>query len=123
MKVNLFQTIIALAIGALISYGFYIFNESDNSIILGLVDFLIFSTSLIFLLGTNFELITVKVNVKVASGIFFITAMISSLLFTHLNFIASICVISYAIMYLVYILLLYFINKQKIMPFFRSKIE
>ena len=123
MKVNLFQTIIALAIGALISYGFYIFNESDNSIILGLVDFLIFSTSLIFLIGTNFELITVKVNVKVASGIFFITAMISSLLFTHLNFIASICVISYAIMYLVYILLLYFINKQKIMPFFRSKIE
>lgn len=123
MKVNLFQTIIALAIGALISYGFYIFNESDNSIILGLVDFLIFSTSLIFLLGTNFELITVKVNVKVASGIFFITAMISSLLFTHLNFIASICVISYAIMYLLYILLLYFINKQKIMPFFRSKIE
>ena len=123
MKLNLFQTIIALAIGALISYGFYIFNESDNSIILGLVDFLIFSTSLIFLLGTNFELITVKVNVKVASGIFFITAMISSLLFTHLNFIASICVISYAIMYLVYILLLYFIKKQKIMPFFRSKIE
>jgi hypothetical protein len=123
MKVNLFQTIIALAIGALISYGFYIFNESDNSIILGLVNFLIFSTSLIFLLGTNFELITVKVNVKVASGIFFITAMISSLLFTHLNFIASICVISYAIMYLLYILLLYFINKQKIMPFFRSKIE
>ena len=123
MKVNLFQTIIALAIGALISYGFYIFNESDNSIILGLVDFLIFSTSLIFLLGTNFELITVKVNVKVASGIFFITAMISSLLFTHLNFIESICVISYAIMYLLYILLLYFINKQKIMPFFRSKIE
>lgn len=123
MKVNLFQTIIALAIGALISYGFYIFNESDNSIILGLVDFLIFSTSLIFLLGTNFELITVKVNVKVASGIFFIIAMISSLLFTHLNFIASICVISYAIMYLLYILLLYFINKQKIMPFFRSKIE
>lgn len=123
MKVNLFQTIIALAIGALISYGFYIFNESDNSIILGLVDFLIFSTSLIFLLGTNFELITVKVNVKVASGIFFITAMISSLLFTHLNFIASICVISYAIMYLGYILLLYFINKQKITPFFRSKIE
>ena len=123
MKVNLFQTIIALAIGALISYGFYIFNESDNSIILGLVDFLIFSTSLIFLLGTNFELITVKVNVKVASGIFFITAMISSLLFTHLNFIASICVVSYAIMYLLYILLLYFINKQKIMPFFRSKIE
>jgi hypothetical protein len=122
MKVNLFQTIIALAIGALISYGFYIFNESDNSIILGLVDFLIFSTSLIFLLGTNFELITVKVNVKVASGIFFIAAMISSLLFTHLNFIASICVISYAIMYLVYILLLYFINKQKITPFFRSKI-
>ena len=123
MKVNLFQTIIALAIGALISYGFYIFNESDNNLILGLVDFLIFSTSLIFLLGTNFELITVKVNVKVASGIFFITAMISSLLFTHLNFIASICVISYAIMYLLYILLLYFINKQKIMPFFRSKIE
>ena len=123
MKVNLFQTIIALAIGALISYGFYIFNESDNSIILGLVDILIFSTSLIFLLGTNFELITVKVNVKVASGIFFITAMISSLLFTHLNFIASICVIYYAIMYLVYILLLYFINKQKITPFFRSKIE
>ena len=123
MKVNLFQTIIALAIGALISYGFYIFNESDNSIILGLVDFLIFSTSLIFLLGTNFELITVKVNVKVASGIFFIAAMISSLLFTHLNFIASICFISYAIMYLVYILLLYFIKKQKIMPFFRSKIE
>ena len=123
MKVNLFQTIIALAIGGLISYGFFIFNESDNNLILGLVDFLIFSTSLIFLLGTNFELITVKVNVKVASGIFFITAMISSLLFTHLNFIASICVISYAIMYLLYILLLYFINKQKIMPFFRSKIE
>ena len=48
MKVDLFQTIIAIAIGALISYGFSIFNENYNNMIFGLGNFVIFYTSLYF---------------------------------------------------------------------------
>lgn len=120
MKLNLFQTIIATAIGALISYGFYIFNESDNNIIFSIVSFVIFSTSLVFLLGTNFELIRTKTNFRVVSGIFFVISLISSLLFTFINFTIPIYVITNAIILLVYISVMYAIYKEKISPFFRS---
>ena len=113
MKLNFVQAIIALAISTLISYGFYIFNESENNIIFSLGSFVIFSTSLIFFLGTDFELPRTTTNVRVVSVIYFIVAMISSLIFTFINFTVPSFVITNAIMLLVYILIIFSIYKAK----------
>ena len=113
MKLNFVQAIIALAISTLISYGFYIFNESENNIIFSLGSFVIFSTSLIFSLGTDFELPRTTTNVRVVSVIYFIVAMISSLIFTFINFTVPSFVITNAIMLLVYILIIFSIYKAK----------
>ena len=116
MKVDLFQTIIAIAIGALISYGFSIFNENYNNMIFGLGNFVIFSTSLIFLLGTNFEFTNSGTKVRVVSGVFFVLAMISSLVFTFINFTVLSLVITNAIIFLVYILVMYSLFTKKNSP-------
>ena len=113
MKLNFVQAIIAIAISTLISYGFYIFNESENNIIFSLGSFVIFSTSLIFFLGTDFELPRTTTNVRVVSVIYFIVAMISSLIFTFINFTVPSFVITNAIMLLVYILIIFSIYKAK----------
>jgi hypothetical protein len=120
MKVDLFQTIIAIAIGALISYGFYIFNESDNNIIFSMVSFVILSTSLIFLLGTNFELTRTATKIRVVSGVFFVLAMISNLLFTFINFTILSIVITYGFIFLVYISVMYSLYTNKKIALFFS---
>lgn len=113
MKLNLFQTIIATAIGALISYGFYIFNENENNIIFSIGSFVIFSTSLIFSIGTDFELERTTTNVRVFSVIYFIIAMISMIVFTIINATVPSFIIVNAIILLLYILIIYSIYKAK----------
>lgn len=113
MKLNFVQAIIALAISTLVSYGFYIFNESENNIIFSLGSFVIFSTSLIFSLGTDFELPRTTTNVRVVSVIYFMIAMISMIVFTIINPTVPSFIIVNAIMLLLYVLIIYSIFKAK----------
>ena len=55
MKLNVVQTIIAIAISGLISYGLYSFHDSENKIVLSLGSFVFLATTLVIAIGVNFE--------------------------------------------------------------------
>ena len=86
MKVNFVQTIIAIAVSLLIAYGLYSFHDSENKILLSSGSFVFLMVTLIFAIGTSFELPRTTTNVRVVSGIFFAIALISNLIFTFINF-------------------------------------
>ena len=55
MKLNVVQTMIAIAISGLISYGLYSFHGSENKIVLSLGSFVFLATTLVIAIGVNFE--------------------------------------------------------------------
>jgi len=113
MKINFVQTFIAIAVSLLISYGLYSFHESDNKILLSAGAFIFLAITLIVTIGVKFELSGTTTNVKVVSGIFFVIALICSLIFAFINFSVPIYVITNGILLLVFILIIYSINKAK----------
>ena len=54
MKINLVQTIIAIAVSALIAYGLYNFHDGENQI--ASVGSLCFASTLKLTIGTSFQL-------------------------------------------------------------------
>ena len=113
MKVNFVQTIIAIAVSLLIAYGLYSFHDSENKILLSSGSFVFLMVTLIFAIGTSFELPRTTTNVRVVSGIFFAIALISNLIFTFINFSIPSYVIINGILLLVFILIAYSLNKAK----------
>jgi len=113
MKVNFVQTIIAIAVSLLIAYGLYSFHDSENKILLSAGSFVFLALTLILTIGTSFELPRTTTNVRVVSGIFFVIALISNLVFTFLKFSVPSYVIINGILLLVFILIAYSINTAK----------
>ena len=113
MKINFVQTIIAIAVSLLIAYGLYSFHDSENKILLSVGSFVFLATTLILTIGTSFELPRTTANVRVVSGIFFVVALISNLIFTFIAFSIPSYVITNGILLLVFILIAYSINKAK----------
>lgn len=114
MKINFIQTIIAIAVSLIISYGLFSFHNSDNKILLSVGSFVFLATTLVLAIGTNFQLSRTTTNVRVVSGIFFAVALISNLIFTFINFSVPSYVIIIGILLLVFILIAYAINKAKL---------
>jgi hypothetical protein len=113
MKINFVQTIIAIAVSLLIAYGLYSFHSSENKILLSAGSFVFLATALVMTIGASFELPRTTTNIKVVSGIFFVIALISNLIFTFINFSVPNYVIINGILFLVFILIAYSINKAK----------
>ena len=113
MKINFVQTIIAIALSLLISYGLYSFHNSENKMLLSAGSFLFLALTLIITIGASFELPRTTTNVKVVSGIFFAVALISNLIFTFIKFSVPSYVIINGILLLVFILIAYSINRAK----------
>ena len=113
MKINFVQTIIAIALSLLISYGLYSFHDSENKMLLSAGSFLFLALTLIITIGASFELPRTTTNVKVVSGIFFAVALISNLIFTFIKFSVPSYVIINGILLLVFILIAYSINRAK----------
>ena len=78
MKINLVQTIIAIAVSGLIAM-VYNFHDGENQVFLSFGSFVFLSTS--FNYRFNFEQSRTTTNVRVVSGIFFVIALISNLIF------------------------------------------
>ena len=86
MKINFVQSIIAIAVSLLIAYGLYSFHSSENKILLSVGSFVFFATTLLFTIGTSFQLPRTTTNVRVVSGIFFVVALISNLvIYEHIG--------------------------------------
>ena len=113
MKINFVQTIIAIALSLLISYGLYSFHNSENKMLLSVGSFVFLALTLIITIGASFELPRTTTNVKVVSGIFFAVALISNLIFTFIKFSVPSYVIINGILLLVFILIAYSINRVK----------
>ena len=113
MKINFVQTIIATAVSLLISYGLYSFHNSENKTLLGAGSFVFLATALVMSIGASFELPRTTTNIRVVSGIFFVIALISNMIFTFVNFSVPSYVIINGILILVFILNVYLINQAK----------
>ncbi|HNY44702.1 MAG TPA: hypothetical protein PK218_10465 [Flavobacterium sp.] len=113
MKINLVQTIIAIAVSALIAYGLYNFHDGENQILLSVGSFVFLASTLVLTIGTSFQLPRTTTNVRVVSGIFFAVALISNLIFTFVEFSVPSYVITNGILLLVFILIAYSINRAK----------
>jgi hypothetical protein len=113
MKINFLQTIIAIAMSLLIAYGIFSFHVFENKLLLSTGSFVFLSASLILTMGTSFELPRTTTNVRVVSGIFFIMALISNLVFTFIDFTVPSYVIINGILLLVFISIAYSIIKSK----------
>ena len=113
MKINFVQTIIAIALSLLISYGLYSFHNSENKMLLSAGSFVFLALTLIITIGASFELPRTTTNVKVVSGVFFAVALISNLIFTLIKFSVPSYLIINGILLLVFILIAYSINKAK----------
>ncbi len=113
MKINLVQTIIAIAVSALIAYGLYHFHDNENQILLSIGSFVFLSVTLALSLGVSFEQSRTTTNIRVVSGIFFAVALISNLIFNFLNFSTPSYVITNGILLLVFVLIVYSVNKAK----------
>jgi len=113
MKINFVQMIIAVAVSLLIAYGLFCFHDSENKILLSVGSFIFLASTLILTLGTSFELPRTTTNVRVVSGIFFVIALISSLIFTFINFAIPTYIITNGILFLVFVSVVYSIQKAK----------
>ncbi|MEJ6736431.1 MAG: hypothetical protein QNK84_05295 [Flavobacteriales bacterium] len=113
MKLNFVQTIIAIVLSILIAYGLYSFHASENKMLLSLGSFIFLATTLIITIGVNFEQSRTTTNVRVVSGIFFIIAFASNLIFSFFTFSPPSYIITNGILLLIFILISYSINKAK----------
>ena len=113
MKLDFVQTIIALALSLLIAYGLYSFHDSENKLLLSAGSLVFFAATLILSIGSSFELTRTTTNIRIVSGIFFAIALISNLIFTFINFSITGYVIINGILFLLFILIAYSINRAK----------
>lgn len=113
MKINFVPTIIAIAITLLIAYGFYSFYEGENKLLLTSGSFIFIVATLIMSIGVSYQLPRTTTNIRTVSGIFFMVALVSNVIFSFLKFSIPSYVITSGLLFLVYIIITYSIYKAK----------
>lgn len=89
MKLNLVQTLIAISLSALMAFGIFNYNQSENSTLFSIGGFLFLSSTLIFLIATNFEFPRTTTNIRALSVFFFLIALTINLIYTFAGFSAQ----------------------------------
>lgn len=113
MKLNLVQSIVAVAISILISYAIYSFHTGENKILLCIGNFVLLASTLIICIGASFELPRTTTNVRVLSILFFLIALVINLVFTFINFSIPSYVVTNGITFLLFFLIVYSLIKAK----------
>ena len=113
MKINSIKAIIAICVSGLIAYGFYSFHKTDSKLLLSLGSFLFLSLTLLFTLSISFSLSRTTTMIRTVSGIFFVLAFVSNLLFSFFNFSTPIYIIINGIAIMTYALTAYSIGRAK----------
>jgi hypothetical protein len=111
MRINIVQTIIALAVSILIAYGFYSFQNSENKILFSVGSFVFLTITLVMTIGVRFRQIRTTTNIKVVSFIFFIIGLISNIVFSYIMFSVPVYLITFGILLLLFALITYSINR------------
>ena len=113
MKIDFIKTFIVLAVSALIAYGFYSFNHSENSHLLVFTSFVELFLSSFLILGLRFELNRTTANVRTVASIFFVAFLIVNIIFSFLTFSEQLYVILNGLIFLLGMLIVYSIIKAK----------
>ena len=114
MKINVFPTIIAIALSALLSYGLFAFcHTSSKENILAIGGFVCFAISLIIALAVRFNEKRTSVNTAVLGWVFFIILMVSHIIYAFVQFSTPAYVIVNGIILLVFIGITYAVAKAK----------
>jgi len=113
MKIDYIKTTIAICICLFIAYGFYSFHQNENKFILSLGSFIFLAITLVFTIGTTFESTRTSTNVKTISGLFFVIAFLTNLIFLVLNFSITIYIIITGIAILNHSLIVYSICRAR----------
>ena len=113
MKLNLVQSIVAMAISILISYALYSFHTGESKILLCIGNFVLLASTLITSIGASFEFPITTANVRVLSILFFLIALVSNLVFTFINFSIPSYVVTNGILLLIFFLIVYSISNAK----------
>jgi hypothetical protein len=111
MKINPVTTAIAIAISALIAYGFYSFNDNALKVLLSIGSFVILAICLVFTIGGRYDYYATNVNVRSASLFFFVVGFASHLIFSFLQFTIPVYIVTHGIILLLYLLTLYKITR------------
>ncbi len=113
MKLDPIKTSIAIAVSALIAYGFYTLNTSVNKNLVTVGSFIFLTTTLILTIGARFTLPRTTTMAKTLSAIFFLTALASNLIFSFAIFKDALYIIINGILFLIYLLIYYLIGQAK----------
>jgi len=114
MKVSTIPSLIAIAIAALIAYGFYSFNDNSNKILLSLGSFLLLGITLVSIIGVRYNSYPSAVNSRSLSVVFFLLALVSHLVFSFVEFTISAYIVTHGILFLLYILLIYYVTRRRL---------
>lgn len=113
MKIKVIPSVIALAMSALIAYGFYYFCKSDNQTLLSVGSGVMSFCMLLTAFGLSFQNPRASANIKVVSIVFFILALISNLIFAFVQFYSPAYIITNGLILLVWLLVAYAVGKAK----------
>ena len=113
MKIDFIKTFIAIAVSALIAYGFYSLNHSENNQLLVFTSFAELLLSAFLVLGLQFDLNRTTINVSTVASIFFVIFLVGNIAFSFLPFSQPIYVIVNGLIFLTGMLIIYSIIKAK----------
>lgn len=113
MKLDFIKTIIAIAISALIAYGFYVFNTNENKELLSIGSFVFFLVTSVLTIATNLKLPRTTSLIRTISVIFFFIALFSNIIFSFVNFREAVYIIVNGVLFLLFVLITYSITKAK----------
>ena len=82
MKINYLNAIIAIGISSLITFGLYNVDSNVMKGPIGIGSFVLFSATLMQMIGVSFSRPKGGVSLSVVSVVFFVIALISNLLFS-----------------------------------------
>ena len=113
MKIDFIKMIIGLAVSALIAYGFYAFNENANNELLVFGSLFFLAITLVVMMGVSFELPRTSALIRTVSGIFFVIALLSNMVFAFIDFKSATYIIINGILFLIYGLIAYSLAQAK----------
>jgi hypothetical protein len=114
MKLKPVQFTISLLVGMLLAYGFFSFKNGENKILLTVGSFVFLSITLLSIISVDYKRPRITTNIRVVSGIFFLLALLSNVLFCILTFTTPTYIIVNGILLLLFILIVFSIKKTDI---------
>ena len=114
-KINVVPTILAVAIAALSTYGFYIYCDSEEcKIVVAIGGFVMLFASLFGIMGFTYEKTKNQSLVRVVSSLFLVVSLISNIVFCSVTFAVPAYIITNGMLTLAYVLTVYLLDKASI---------